>query len=57
MPDRPFIRSVAREFGGALALTSANLSGTPSSLTVDEFRHLWPQVRVRVPLRTSTPML
>ena len=45
MPDSPFIRGVAREFGSALALTSANISGGMSSLTVDEFRELWPQVR------------
>ena len=43
VPDSAFIRQVAREFGSALALTSANLSGAPSSLTVDEFKELWPQ--------------
>ena len=53
MPDSPFIRSVARDFGGALALTSANLSGTPSSLTVDEFRHLWPQARVPCSMQST----
>ncbi|CAM6099679.1 unnamed protein product [Calypogeia fissa] len=41
IPDDPFIRSLCRAFKGALALTSANLSSQPSTVSVDEFRHLW----------------
>ncbi|XP_002991001.2 yrdC domain-containing protein, mitochondrial isoform X1 [Selaginella moellendorffii] len=43
IPDSDFIRSVARAFDGALALTSANTSSRPSSICVEEFEHLWPQ--------------
>ena len=43
MPDCAFIRQLCAGFGGALALTSANLSGQPSSLKVDDFRELWPR--------------
>eukprot|EP00271_Cylindrocystis_brebissonii_P010175 TRINITY_DN26283_c0_g1_i1.p1 TRINITY_DN26283_c0_g1~~TRINITY_DN26283_c0_g1_i1.p1 ORF type:complete len:220 (-),score=42.45 TRINITY_DN26283_c0_g1_i1:967-1626(-) len=42
IPDAPFIREVAREFDGALALTSANRSGGLSSVRVEEFEELWP---------------
>lgn len=42
VPDNAFIREVCREHDGALALTSANLSGTTSTLRVEEFRDLWP---------------
>lgn len=42
MPDSAFIRSVARDFGGALALTSANPSGGLSSVSTLEFKDLWP---------------
>ncbi|KAJ7528893.1 hypothetical protein O6H91_15G024400 [Diphasiastrum complanatum] len=41
IPDSDFIRLVARSFGGALALTSANLSGQPSTIEVREFEQLW----------------
>ncbi|CAM6095848.1 unnamed protein product [Calypogeia fissa] len=41
IPDDHFIRSLCRTFRGALALTSANLSSQPSTVSVDEFRHLW----------------
>jgi len=54
VPDSTFIRRLAREFGGALALTSANLSGAPSSLTVNEFEHLWPEARTHHWLAVST---
>ncbi len=36
IPDHPFILKLLREYGGALASTSANLSGTPAALSVDE---------------------
>jgi tRNA A37 threonylcarbamoyladenosine synthetase subunit TsaC/SUA5/YrdC len=44
VPDSEFIRAVARAHGGALALTSANVSGGISTLAVEEFRELWPEV-------------
>ena len=43
VPDSGFIREVCRRHGGALALTSANLSGAASPLDTSEFRHLWPR--------------
>ena len=42
IPDNPFLRAVCRQHRGALALTSANLSGASSSLAVREFEGLWP---------------
>lgn len=42
VPDLDFIRSIARGAGSALALTSANLSGQPSSVSVKDFESLWP---------------
>ncbi|CAN6301885.1 unnamed protein product [Urochloa humidicola] len=42
VPDLDFIRSIARSAGSALALTSANLSGRPSSVSVKDFEDLWP---------------
>eukprot|EP00244_Chara_vulgaris_P011349 TRINITY_DN5586_c0_g1_i2.p1 TRINITY_DN5586_c0_g1~~TRINITY_DN5586_c0_g1_i2.p1 ORF type:complete len:377 (+),score=32.36 TRINITY_DN5586_c0_g1_i2:180-1310(+) len=41
VPDTAFIRDVARSFGGALALTSANASGGLSPVSVMEFESLW----------------
>jgi tRNA threonylcarbamoyl adenosine modification protein (Sua5/YciO/YrdC/YwlC family) len=41
VPDSEFIRAVARAYGHAIALTSANPSGKPSTLAVEEFEHLW----------------
>ncbi|KAL2328616.1 hypothetical protein Fmac_022043 [Flemingia macrophylla] len=41
VPDCNFIRIIARGSGTALALTSANLSGQPSSLTINDFENLW----------------
>ncbi|XP_078181232.1 DHBP synthase RibB-like alpha/beta domain-containing protein isoform X1 [Carex rostrata] len=43
VPDFDFIRSVARGSQSALALTSANLSGQPSSVSIRDFEELWPQ--------------
>ncbi|XP_066355778.1 uncharacterized protein [Miscanthus floridulus] len=42
VPDLDFIRSIAHGAGSALALTSANLSGQPSSVCVKDFEGLWP---------------
>ncbi|KAL2622207.1 hypothetical protein R1flu_002412 [Riccia fluitans] len=41
IPDSSFIRSLCRQFGGALALTSANSSSEQSTVAVAEFSHLW----------------
>ncbi|KAL6012282.1 hypothetical protein ACLOJK_002761 [Asimina triloba] len=41
VPDSNFIRIIAHGSGSALALTSANLSGQPSSVTVNDFENLW----------------
>lgn len=41
VPDCNFIRVVARGLGKAVALTSANLSGQPSSLCIKDFENLW----------------
>ncbi|KAK9819723.1 hypothetical protein WJX72_001675 [[Myrmecia] bisecta] len=43
IPDAGFIREVCREHGGALALTSANISGQASPVNVAEFAPLWDQ--------------
>jgi len=42
VPDDLFIRSVAKVFDGPIALTSANTSSQPSTLNVEEFKHMWP---------------
>jgi tRNA A37 threonylcarbamoyladenosine synthetase subunit TsaC/SUA5/YrdC len=42
VPDLDFIRSIARGARSALALTSANLSGRPSSVGINDFEDLWP---------------
>ncbi|XP_036208950.1 yrdC domain-containing protein, mitochondrial [Myotis myotis] len=44
IPDHAFMQDLAQMFGGPLALTSANLSSQPSSLNVEEFQDLWPQL-------------
>lgn len=41
VPDCNFIRVIARGSGSALALTSANLSGKPSSVDIKDFADLW----------------
>lgn len=38
VPDSAFVRALARQLGGALALTSANRSGGTSSVDVTEFK-------------------
>ncbi|XP_031487036.1 uncharacterized protein LOC116255383 isoform X1 [Nymphaea colorata] len=42
VPDATFIQAVAQGFGSAIALTSANLSGQPSSVDIKDFEDLWP---------------
>ncbi|KAL5565660.1 hypothetical protein UlMin_028824 [Ulmus minor] len=41
VPDYNFIRVISRRLGSALALTSANLSGQPSSVSIKDFENLW----------------
>mmetsp|Transcript_13525 Transcript_13525/g.53232 ORF Transcript_13525/g.53232 Transcript_13525/m.53232 type:complete len:233 (+) Transcript_13525:3755-4453(+) len=41
IPKSDFIRAVARQYGHALALTSANQSGSASTLDLNEFTELW----------------
>jgi 2',5'-phosphodiesterase len=41
VPDSAFIRSVCRRHGGAIALTSANISGAASPTSAQDFRELW----------------
>jgi tRNA threonylcarbamoyl adenosine modification protein (Sua5/YciO/YrdC/YwlC family) len=41
VPDHDFPRAVADELGLPIALTSANVSGEPSSLDPQEFKSLW----------------
>lgn len=41
MPDSNFVRVIARGLESALALTSANLTGLPSSVCVKDFENLW----------------
>mmetsp|Transcript_8553 Transcript_8553/g.53439 ORF Transcript_8553/g.53439 Transcript_8553/m.53439 type:complete len:825 (-) Transcript_8553:527-3001(-) len=42
VPGSPFICRVADALGGALALTSANVSGSGNTVDVMEFEELWP---------------
>ncbi|GER55184.1 threonylcarbamoyl-AMP synthase [Striga asiatica] len=41
VPDSNFIRLICRGSDSAIALTSANLSGKPSSVDVKDFENLW----------------
>ena len=41
IPDSSFIRDVVTQFGFAIALTSANLSNSSSTLDPNEFKELW----------------
>ncbi|XP_059626772.1 uncharacterized protein LOC132269553 isoform X2 [Cornus florida] len=41
VPDCNFIRVISSGSGSALALTSANLSGQPSSVDIKDFENLW----------------
>ncbi|XP_045196415.2 threonylcarbamoyl-AMP synthase-like [Mercenaria mercenaria] len=44
IPNHPFIINLAQKCGGPIALTSANISSTKSTLNVQEFHELWPQL-------------
>lgn len=44
VPNDPFIRKVAEQFGKPIALTSANTSSEPSTLRISEFEKLWPML-------------
>lgn len=44
IPDFTFIQEVSRVYGFPIALTSANRSAEKSTLNVDEFQSLWPQL-------------
>jgi 2',5'-phosphodiesterase len=46
IPDQQFLRAVCRQHGGALALTSANVSGGRSSLDIHEFSELWSECSI-----------
>ncbi|XP_028675243.1 yrdC domain-containing protein, mitochondrial [Erpetoichthys calabaricus] len=46
IPDHAFMQMLAQKCEEPLALTSANLSSQSSTLTVDEFYNLWPQLAV-----------
>ena len=39
IPDQPLLLDILQEFGGPLAITSANLSGTPAATSPSEFEH------------------
>lgn len=41
VPDSNFVRVITRGLESALALTSANLTGQPSSVSVKDFENLW----------------
>lgn len=44
IPDFNFIRDISRSFNYPIALTSANKSSVKSSLNINEFSELWPQL-------------
>lgn len=46
IPDSQFIRAVCEAYALPLALTSANRSAAPSTLSVGEFEELWPALAV-----------
>ncbi|XP_048358174.1 threonylcarbamoyl-AMP synthase [Sphaerodactylus townsendi] len=48
VPDHWFIKELARVCATPLALTSANISSQKSSLTVTEFKELWPHLALVV---------
>jgi len=48
IPNNTFLRKVIRTIGQPLALTSANLSNASSALSIEEFKDLWPQLRLVV---------
>nr|XP_022291084.1 yrdC domain-containing protein, mitochondrial-like [Crassostrea virginica] len=44
IPDHKFVREISRSCQGPIALTSANVSSTQSTLNIQEFKDLWPQL-------------
>ncbi|KAK7491297.1 hypothetical protein BaRGS_00017398 [Batillaria attramentaria] len=48
IPDHTFIRRLAQACESPIALTSANRSAAQSTLTLDEFEYLWPQLDLLV---------
>ncbi|KAK2718611.1 threonylcarbamoyl-AMP synthase-like [Artemia franciscana] len=42
IPDHSFVRALAKECNEPIALTSANVSGSLSTLSIEEFSELWP---------------
>lgn len=48
IPDHTFMRRLAQSCGEPVALTSANKSSAQSTLTLDEFEYLWPQLDLLV---------
>ena len=46
MPDSRFILDLCSHFDGAIALTSANISGADSPRRLEDFPSLWPQCGV-----------
>lgn len=44
VPDHPFVRKIVQTIKTPIALTSANFSNEPSSLSPKEFQPLWPQL-------------
>ncbi|XP_022646190.1 yrdC domain-containing protein, mitochondrial-like isoform X2 [Varroa jacobsoni] len=44
IPDSPYIKTLCEVVGCPLALTSANMSSAESTLSVEEFSDLWPQL-------------
>jgi len=44
IPKYNFTRELARQIGGPFALTSANPSSTPSTISPEEFKSLWPRL-------------
>lgn len=43
VPDSKFMRAACRQHGGAVALTSANISGALSPTSIHDFEELWGQ--------------
>lgn len=46
IPDHKFVREISRSCQGPIALTSANVSSTQSTLNIQEFKNLWPQLDI-----------
>jgi tRNA threonylcarbamoyl adenosine modification protein (Sua5/YciO/YrdC/YwlC family) len=44
IPNCPFMIELAQRLQQPIALTSANIANEPSSISIDEFQSLWPQI-------------